>query len=179
MPTEILAAIIGAIVGSIAGFGAAFLQSWQERKRRKRALASVLLLELRGIEYLLREFFKNPDNLTGDFNSDHFDRLDATVFELDGEAARLALSLKYRLDEIRVLRKKQEVQIRPRRRDTLKVKLWAAEAEVPKLKAALLASEGVEPPHEDYSEEKAGNLILPPRAFDYGSPEPEKDEAGG
>ena len=171
MSAEMQAAIIGAIVGGVTGYAAAFLQAWQERRRRRQALASVLLLELRGVEHLLRSFFKQPDNLTGDFQADHFDRLDATVFELDGEAARMALSFKHRLDEIRILRSRQGEKLSGKRRDTLSVKLYAALCEVSKLKDALLGSRGLEPPQEDYKEVGARDLVAPPKAFDYGPPD--------
>jgi hypothetical protein len=173
---EIEAAVIGAVVGGVVGFLVASLRTRIERGRRKRALASVLLLELRSIEYLLRRLFQEPDNLTGDFQSAHFDRLDATVYELSGDATRLALSFKYRLDEIRQLRKRQIEKLSSNRRNRLKVKLYVAAQEVHKLKAALRASRGFEPPREEYKELRAGELKLPPRAFDYGPQEETEEE---
>ena len=172
MSGEVQSAVIGALVGGLAGYVAASFQAWQDRRRRRRALASVLLLELRGVEYLLRRMVAEPDNLTGDFHAHHFDALDATVYELKDDAARLALSFRYRLDEIRKLRTRQAEKLSNQRRHRLLVKLHAAATEVPRLKQALLRSGGLEPPPEEYREVKEGEqLSLPPRAFDYGPPE--------
>ena len=75
MTNEAQAAVIGALVGGIFGFAASSLRSLLDRRRRRCGLASILLLELRGAEHLLHRFAIDLDNTTGDFPTDHFNRL--------------------------------------------------------------------------------------------------------
>ena len=162
-----------ALVSAALGFFGARSESWFERRRARKTLASALLAELRWLDGMLRQVVKNGPNSYYDPLDHPFTSAAISQLTLFSHATALPIAHFYGLlRDVRVginaylLRPEQVAGRREEYARFIKVKAYFAASAVPELKDALVEAGGSLPP--PYSETAVkGTAIpqLPPSSF--------------
>lgn len=137
---EMIAASIGAVMGAVFAYGFGFLQQRTDRARKRRALASVLLTELRAVDATMRSAYDNPQGLIPGTSFQSLDLVAEAIEVLEPATVCALLDVRDYLDGTRVLLDRLatgEVQRTPVRDAMARVYALAGIQRIPVLKAAL------------------------------------------